>query len=344
MKKIIYILHEYGEKTHYAALEYLCKIHNIDLKYYEFSFFKNFIKAIIKFDFNLLKKQILNFKFLVSLLFRKNKRIVLGMAPYDYRLFFLKFIFKKHNIYYHTSWTKWDRSFYPKKRFVNIRLIFLWENFLKKDIKHIFSVSNYAKQSLIKNLSIKDKDISVVYHSLNSKVFYSKNLERTNDFIYAGRLVEEKGIKELIEIFSQKQEKLIIVGDGILKDFVKSQVKLYDNISYMDKVSQEKLAYLFNISRFLILNSKRSSFWEELFGMVIIEAMACGVIPIVVNHNGPKEILNNKIGILYEEGYLSDILKKISDIDEKEMIVKCIKKSQFFTIDNIAKFWEKVIE
>ncbi len=340
----IIVLHEYGEKTHYASLEYLCKQYNIDLKYYEFSFLKNFIKSIIKLDSNLFKKQISNFKFLISLWFTKNKKIILGMAPYDYRLFFLRYFFKKHNIYYHTSWTKWDRTFYPKKRFVNFKLFFLWEKFLKYEIKYIFSVSNYTKQSLIKNLSINDEDISVVYHSLNSRIFYYKNLEKTNDFIYAGRLVKEKGIKELIEIFSQKKERLIIVGDGVLKDFVKSQAKLYDNIIYMNKVSQDELSHLFNISKFLILNSKKSSFWEELFGMVIIEAMACGVIPVVVNHSGPKEILDNEIGFLYEEEDLSGVLKKISNINESEILTKCIEKSQFFTINNIAKLWKKVIE
>ena len=350
----VYILHEYGDKKHYKSLEYLCKNNNAKLFYREFGISKSIIKSILKSDTKLLKKQFLNIYFLISLLFSKDKKIVLGIAPYDFRLFILSFFLKKHKIYYHTSWTCWDGSFYPKRILVNKVLINFWKKFLKNKVIHIFAVSSETKQQLIKNLKINSNKINVVYHSFDDNIFKPKQdyLIRPN-FIYVGRLEKEKGIEEILEYFSQNSEiKLTIVGNGRLKSIVEEYNKKYTNINYIGYIKNEKeLAFLYQKHTFLILNSKKTETWEELFGMVIIEAMACGVIPLTTNHKGPLEIIENeKDGFIFKENKyikgLDYIRKKLKTNKEYFINIRhnTIKKAKNFTIKSIAKKWEVIFE
>ncbi len=336
MEKIV-VLHEYGDKNHYQGLEYLCKKRGLKIDYYEFAFIRRFVRAILNRDFDLALKQIKNLFFIISLLFRKKVKIVLGVAPYDYRLVFLNPFLKKHKIYYHTSWSKWDRNFYPKKCCINNKLISFWEKFVKE--KEIFCVSNTAKQSLINNLAIDKNQIDVVYHSFDNKIFFNQNLKRDIDFIYAGRVIKEKGIEELLEIFSKREEKLLIVGEGELINLVIEYSKKFPNIFYKQKVEKIKLATLFNRAKFIVLNSKKTEYWEELFGMVLIEAMGCGCIPVSVKHPGPLEIIDSKSGYLFEEGELESMLDKVSE-DKRE---NSIKKSIEFRVENISKKWIRIL-
>jgi len=354
MENKIYLLHEYGDKKHYKSLKYLCKNNGTKLFYREFSICKSIIKSILRGDIKLLKKQLLNIYFLISLLFTKDKKIVLGIAPYDFRLLILSVFLKSHKVYYHTSWTCWDGSFYPKKLLVNNGIIDFWKNFLKNKVTYIFAVSSETKKQLIKNLKINSNKINVVYHSFDKNIFKPKNncLIGTN-FIYVGRLEEEKGIEEILEYFSQHSEiKLTIIGKGKLKYLVEEYDKKYKNINYIGYVKDEKkLASLYQKHTFLILNSKKTKTWEELFGMVIIEAMACGVIPLTANHKGPLEIIENeKDGFIFEEDKYIDgldfILKKLKTDKNYFIDVRnnAIIRAKNFTIESISKKWEKIFE
>lgn len=339
MQNKIFVLHEYGENFHYQALKTLLEENNIQLEYYEFACIKYLIKSLIKTDYRLFKRQIKNCLFILSLLFSKNKKVVLGIAPFDYRLIFLRFFLLKHNIYYHTSWPYWDEVNFPKRTFVNGLVIKVWKKFLQS-IEYIFSVTSFGKENLQKY--IHKSNINVVYHSFDKRIFFDKNLNREIDYLYVGRLIFEKGIEELVEIFSKRKETLLIVGNGELKEIVKTYASKFSNIIYIGHKNKEELSEIYNKSKFLILNSKKTKTWEELFGMVLIESMACGCIPIAVNHIGPKEIIENgKSGILFKEGNLKNILN-----EKKHFLIKkedVIKRSEMFEIKNIKKRWKKIL-
>lgn len=345
----VYILHEYGDTNHYQALEYLCKKFNIQVKYYEFSIVKNFLKGLLKRDFSLIKKQLYNLKFLLNLFFSSNKKIVLGIAPYDYRLLFLKQILRKHKVYYHTSWVDWDGSFYPKKLFVNLYVKSVWKKFLENEVEYVFCVSKVTKESLLKNYDIKKNKLEVVYHSYDENIFKYKERDINRKFIFVGRLEKEKGIEELLEFFAKhKQFEFIVAGNGNLLKLVERYARTYTNIKYLGFLNKRELAKYYNRVTFLLLNSKKQDFWEELFGMVIIEAMACGVIPITTDHVGPKEIIRHKENgfIFKEDEYLNNLKDLISSlsIDFSKIRDNAISRARYFTKGNLSKKWEKILD
>ena len=352
MDKTIYIFHESGAGIHHRALKFLCDKNSVEIKHYEFSILKNFVKSFFKLDIHLFIKQFQNIAFIFASVFTKNKKILLGVAPYDFRMVFLKYVLRNHKVYYHTSWTCWDGTYYPKKIFVNNFVINSWKNFLKKDVRYIFSVTRQTKNELIKHVGLSEEKIKVVYHSFDSQIFYKYTLPYGGklEFLYVGRIVDQKGILEILEYFSTNQSiNLSLVGDGSLKNEVIKYSSRYKNIKYLGYIScQEELAKIYNKHHFLLLNSKKVGHWEELFGMVIIEAMASGVVPITTDHKGPLEIIDNGVdGYVLEEckyiESLDNVISKFNKNGYEKIQSKGLEKSKQFTLFNISQRWQAIL-
>ena len=344
----IYILHKNGADSHYTALNHLLIKHRTTLKYREFSVFSDFFKSIFSLNGKLFKKQLINFGFIIRLLFSKNKKIVLGIAPFDSKLISLLVILKNHQVFYHTSWTYWDKSFHPKQKYNTSKVYEIWQQFLEEKCKHIFAVTQQSKDQLLTNYNIPNEKISIVYHALETvfKTEFQTN-KKPLSFIYFGRLVPQKGLKEVLDFFSkQKEASFTIVGDGKEKEFVKSIADQHDTIEYIPNTSnKEKLVQLLSTQQYLVLNSKRNSKWEELFGLAIIESMAQGVIPIATNHSGPKEIITKDVGFLCDEG---DIVSVISEriktnYFDKTMSEKAKEKAKYYLEESIAQRWQVIL-
>jgi len=349
-KKVVYILHKNGANSHYSGLKYLLEQNGMELKYREFSVFGNFFKSIFKFDIKSFKKQVVNLGFLIQLIFSKNKKIVFGIAPFDNKIERLFRVLKNHEIYYHTSWTCWDGTFQPKGKKMTKKVMQTWRTFLENGTEHIFTVTQKSKQQLIDNYNISQDKISVVYHALQP-AFLNQNISNSQrkklSFIYLGRLLPEKGIMELLDFFAEHvNARLTIIGDGKDKEAIETYGAENKNISVQGFMKDKKsIIELIRTHEYLVLNSKRTSKWEELFGLVIIECMSQGTIPVATNHSGPKEIINEKNGFLCEEGKITEILKKI--IEEKsfddDKSKNAIETSQQYDVKHIAKRWIPIL-
>lgn len=345
--KVVYVLHKNGAKSHYLGLEHVFfNDESIHLKHREFSIASKMFKSITKVKPKLFQKQLLNLGFLIQLLFSKNKKIVLGIAPYDQKLGRLLFVLKKHKVYYHSSWTCWDKSFQPKKS-KSAKIYKTWQNFLERKAKHIFAVSAQTKTSLLSNYTISTEKISVVNHCLHKAFLEEYETKRKeNSFLYVGRLTPEKGIEEILKFFSKNEQlTLSIVGEGKLHETVTKAASENTNIKFLTKITnQTKLAQVFSAHQFLLLNSKKVPNWEELFGMVLIEAMSQGTIPIASNHSGPKEIITKETGYLFEEGKLKTaIFAVLSDGFSEEMSKNAIESAKKYSLEKIAKKWIPVL-
>lgn len=346
--KTVYILHKTGANSHYVALNHLLIKQGYVFKYREFSVIGKIFKSLIKLNFILFKKQMINAAFIIGLLISKNKKIVLGIAPFDSKLLPLLKILKNHKIYYHTSWTCWDQTFHPKTKNNSPKVLEMWKNFLENKTTHIFCVTQKSKKQLLENYGIDDKKISVVYHALNLQFSEKTNVKKTeNSFIYYGRLVPQKGIAEILNFFAKHREAtLTIIGDGDQRKLVEKFATSYPNINYSAYISDKKA--MINIlakHQYLILNSKKTNKWEELFGLVIIESMSQGVIPISSNHSGPKEIITEETGYLFEEGFLEPTLIGILEKNNSTTLKvdQCIKTSKSFLPENIAEHWKAIL-
>lgn len=347
MRKI-YVLHEYGSVSHYNGLSELCEQNGINLIFREFRFVHLVGSGIEHRNIHRILKQPVNFIFLLSLLFTKGKTVVLGMHPYDWRLPILKFLLKKHKVFYHSSFTAWNSGDMEKYKHTSERKIKRIKDFVGDKTIHIFAVTQKAKSSICSFTGVEDDKVSVVYHSYKFPLKPDMT-PPINHYIYVGRMDKQKGIEEICEYFSLHPSLILtLIGDGDDMAYIKRMSSMYTNIQYVGFVKGlSNLMPYYQKNAYFILNSQKTKEWEELFGQVLIEAMSCGCVPVSVNHSGPKEIIfDHKDGFLFSEGHLSSALDEVSKLSEEkyvDMRKMAILKGHSFSASIIANRWEPII-
>ncbi|MFS1563922.1 MAG: glycosyltransferase [Candidatus Arsenophonus phytopathogenicus] len=126
------------------------------------------------------------------------------------------------------------------------------------------------------------------------KYSYEKKENLTLTYLYVGRLSEEKNLSFLVEIFNERQEKLIIIGDGPEAYNLKRKAK--SNISFLGYINNKDLKQIYKSVDVFILPSK-----SEPWGLVIEEALTFGLPVIVSNKVGCKDdLVFKKNGLIFD--------------------------------------------
>jgi glycosyltransferase involved in cell wall biosynthesis len=357
MIKKIYILHSFNGRPYFEAVEYLAKKNNMEVEYKETNCFKSIVKFLLRkkcvnCDLNSIINNIL---FFLKIPFMKDEIIIYGTGPYDFRFLYYSILRKKNNFIYHTSHHKWEndeKSVFLYGPFSKL-LKKYWFNILKSKNVKILAVTKESKKTLENELSI--NKINQIYHSINFNKFYQVNKNYFNKklkVLFVGRFVYEKGLDilmEVIEKIDSNKFDFTIVGDGNYKNKI-SSVFEKDNVNYLGWISdKDEIASIFKEQDVLLNPSIRYKDWEELFGLVNIEAMAAGNVVIASNHIGPREIINDKInGFLVEEKKSDEIIQILNKLYEDRNYLKfisenAIKRAKDFDIKKISEKWEKVI-
>ena len=128
--------------------------------------------------------------------------------------------------------------------------------------------------------------------------------------LFAGRLEEHKGIWYLLQAFEKvrkavKNAKLVIIGDGRLRDEVEKHVrinKLEKDVKILGTVKNKDMPQYFRAVDLTVTPSITTKRMEEQVGMANIQSMACGV-PVVSTYCGgiPEYVKHNETGILVPE-------------------------------------------
>lgn len=124
-------------------------------------------------------------------------------------------------------------------------------------------------------------------------------------FIYIGRLTEEKGVLNLLEVFSKTDIKILIIGDGILKQEVIEAAQKNANIHYLGFKSRAEIIPLVEKAEALIV----PSLWFEGMPMTILEAFSVGT-PVIGSDIGALSelIIPNKTGLLFNPQDVDNML------------------------------------
>lgn len=155
------------------------------------------------------------------------------------------------------------------------------------------------------------KPIDLTYNFVDKRIYYPRDCASLrNDFVTGDEKIlmhisnfrPVKRVSDVIDIFAKVQEqvasKLLLVGEG--PDLPKIQYKirnmgLEDRVHFLGK--QDDVAHVISIADLMLLPSEKES-----FGLVALEAMACGVPTIGSFAGGIPELVTHG-----ETGFLSPI-------------------------------------
>lgn len=169
--------------------------------------------------------------------------------------------------------------------------------------------------------------------------------------IAVGRYMPQKGFDLLIDswaIVTQKHPswKLCIYGEGMRQELQTQIDKLGLTKTCILEHTVPNINDKYCESSIFVLSSR-----FEGFGMVIIEAMACGVPPVSFDCPcGPRDIIKDSVdGLLVQCGNIEQLAEKISYLIEhenirKEMGRQALINVQRYQMENIAVQWEKLFE
>ena len=179
-----------------------------------------------------------------------------------------------------------------------------------------------------------------------------KSLCNNKNILCVSRIdIQQKGLDLLVEAFKRISDyndeyKLTIVGDGPDKEKLYNIINDYnmnDKIilkPFSDNIEEEYL----NASLFV-----SSSRWEG-FGVVIIEAMECGLPIIAYRNSGPKEIIRDGIdGILVENENINKLAEAMNELINNEekrlnMSKNSILRAKEFSKEDVAIKWNDLIK
>lgn len=232
----------------------------------------------------------------------------------------------------------------------------------KSDI--VTTVSEALKQQTYELIDTV-KPIHTIYNFVDEREYFPRNpgnlkeqfgiKEDEKVIIHVSNFRKIKNLPHIIDAFmkirANMKAKLLLVGDGPEKHRVMDQVK---ESPYMEDVlflgKQENLAELYAISDLKLLLSQ-----QESFGLVLLEAMACGVPCIGSAVGGIPEVIEHGVdGYIVELGdtdaveeYAVNLLKDENKLQHfREAAIRAVDEKFHSSkiVEQYEKLYEKVAE
>jgi glycosyltransferase involved in cell wall biosynthesis len=161
---------------------------------------------------------------------------------------------------------------------------------------------------------------------------------------FAGRLIEEKGIWDLIAACRRLDQpvRLLFVGDGPLRSAL-TDIDLPGEVRIWSGLSHDCMPDAYAEMDVLVLPSRTTATWAEQFGRVLVEALWCGV-PVIGSDSGeiPWVINATGGGRLFPEGNeeaLAVVLQEMRDDPEERRLLAERGRAavdRMFTVDASA--------
>jgi len=181
----------------------------------------------------------------------------------------------------------------------------------------------------------------VIGNPYDDKIFTTMpDVLREKELVFLGRLVSDKGTDILLNALAILRDqknmtpRLSIIGDGPELPNLKSQVTnlaLQEQVTFLGEIRGSELALTLNQYRIMVIPSK----WEEPYGIVALEGLACGLKIIASSGGGLGDAIGG-FGVLFQRGNSQDLAEKI-----QQTIAASKNNTSSFSGDNLEKHLKK---
>jgi len=168
---------------------------------------------------------------------------------------------------------------------------------------------------------------------IDSRRFYTPATEtddKSFDFVFAGSFSERKGVDLLLQALQDDrlaQASIVFVGTGPLRESI-AAIAEQRPLRILDHLSQDELRQVFWDSRFIVLPSR-----SEPFGLVVSEAMYCGIPAIISDEPGLlSQVDEGRNGLVFPNGSIDALAQcliramQLGETDYRQM-ARCASES-----------------
>ncbi len=195
----------------------------------------------------------------------------------------------------------------------------------------ISSALMVSTKSLKEELESHDfKNIRICPLGVDANYFKSTGVSKTNFtkynkpvFVFCGRVAVEKNIKEFLECDLPGTK--LIIGDGPQKKDL--EIEYSDRVEFVGYKNGQDLIDILSACDVFVFPSR-----TETFGLVVLEALACGVPVAAHNVMGPKDIITPGV-----DGFVGDNLAEAALACLNLSREKCREKALLFSWEESVK-------
>lgn len=241
----------------------------------------------------------------------------------------------------------------------------------RKLISNSICISKFVRKEWAKDSSIEGKNV-VLYNGINLDAYNKDAISSNRDalrreydisdkeilVIYCGRIMEVKGIKQLLDSFDYLVDypvKLMMigaapVGDSHYEQFANDAIRRADkmkNVIYLGYVDNAVLPKYYTAADIMII----PSICQEGAGLVAIEGMTAGIPLIVTESGGMVEYVDNQcaIKIPIDDNLSSVLAEKIlllanDKVKREQMGKRGKERSKLFSKEKYYEDFVKIIE
>ena len=189
-----------------------------------------------------------------------------------------------------------------------------WQDYLKKLVTR-FATNVSISQAIAKELPVKS---TIIPNSYREDLFYEMpEIQRDRELVFLGRLVSDKGVNLLLDALAQLKSRgitpqLTIIGSGPEELNLRQQVQnleLIEQVTFAGVKLGHELTKLLNAHQIMVV----PSLWDEPFGIVALEGLACGCVVIGSEGGGLKDAIGS-CGITFPNGNLQALTRVLLDL------------------------------
>lgn len=202
---------------------------------------------------------------------------------------------------------------------------------LQKCVDTFICPSKFLAETMIKGGFDKDK-IQVLNNFIQEERINNPIFNKSDYYLYVGRVNQVKGLRTLCAAASQLPYKLIIVGDGDLKQELQEEYKTKDQIEWKGQLQWNEIRPLLEGARFLVLPSE----WLENNPLSVIESLTLGTPVLGADIGGIPELINDNNGCIFSSGnqdHLKESIKAMwsNNFDYQRISDEAIQKFADFS-------------
>ena len=180
-----------------------------------------------------------------------------------------------------------------------------WDVKSSKNVNYFIANSQHIANKIKR---IYNRDAEVIYPPVDVNKF-SVTTEKEDFYLTASRLVPYKRMDLIVDAFAKMlDKKLVVIGSGPEKE--KILAKATPNVDVIGYQDFESLRDYMQKAKAFVFAA------EEDFGIIVVEAMACGTPVIAGNYGGTAEsVIDGVTGILFKKQDVDSIVEAVKKFD-----------------------------